>query len=151
MTDDISVLLVDDQDLFREGVKVIVDAQDGMTVVGTAGDGVEAVRLVEELTPDVVLMDVRMPQLDGIEATRRITSASDDHPAVLVLTTFDDEEYVLGAVRAGAAGFLLKDSGPDVLVSAVRTLAGSRVEGLGGSLTQADNAQPVTNSTPQQA
>ena len=122
MTDEIRVVLVDDQDLFREGVRVIVDAQDGMTVVGAAGDGNEAVRLVDELEPDVVLMDIRMPVLDGIEATRQVVAA---HPEVrvVVLTTFDLDEYVLEAVRAGASGFLLKDIPPADLVHAVRVVA----------------------------
>jgi DNA-binding NarL/FixJ family response regulator len=102
---------------------MIIDNEPDMEVVGEAGDGLQALELVEAIRPDVVLMDVRMPHLDGIEATRRII-ARGDQVAVLILTTFDDEEYVLGAVRAGASGFLLKDAGPDVLVGAVRTLAG---------------------------
>jgi DNA-binding NarL/FixJ family response regulator len=119
----IRVLVVDDQGVIRAGLRMIVDHEEDLEVVGEAADGPAAIDLVGQVRPDVVLMDVRMPHLDGIEATRRIT-ARPAHPAVLVLTTFDDEEYVLGAVRAGAAGFLLKDSGPDVLVSAVRTLHG---------------------------
>jgi DNA-binding NarL/FixJ family response regulator len=123
MSERIKVLVVDDQGVIRAGLRMIVDHEADLDVVGEAADGLAAIDLVGQVKPDVVLMDIRMPQLDGIEATRRITSQP-THPAVLVLTTFDDEEYVLGAVRAGAAGFLLKDSGPDVLVSAVRTLAG---------------------------
>jgi DNA-binding NarL/FixJ family response regulator len=119
MTEDITVLLVDDQDLFREGVKVIVDAQEGMSVVGSAGDGFEAVRLVDELLPDVVLMDIRMPELDGLQATRRII-AQVPRCRVLMLTTFDLDRYVYAALAAGASGFLLKDVTPEHLVSAVR-------------------------------
>jgi DNA-binding NarL/FixJ family response regulator len=119
----IRVAVVDDQGVIRAGLKMIIDHEPDLIVVGEAADGVEAVELVTATSPDVVLMDIRMPRLDGIEATRRITS-SGVGTAVLVLTTFDDEEYVLGAVRAGASGFLLKDAGPDVLVSAVRTLYG---------------------------
>jgi DNA-binding NarL/FixJ family response regulator len=122
MTDHIRVLLADDQELFREGVRVIVDAQDGMEVVGSAADGLEAVRLVDELAPDVVLMDIRMPEMDGLEATRRITD-SNAETRVLILTTFDLDEYVFGALRAGASGFLLKDSPRAALLHAVRTVA----------------------------
>jgi DNA-binding NarL/FixJ family response regulator len=124
---DIRVLLVDDQDLFREGVKVIVDAQDGMTVVGAAGDGVEAVRLVEELVPDVVLMDIRMPEMDGVEATRQIFMpeqvAGRAHPVrVVVLTTFNLDDKAATAIRHGASGFLLKDTTPVQLRDAIRTV-----------------------------
>src|SRR5262245_42606775 len=98
--------------------------EDDLTIVGEAGNGAEAVDVVAAGHPDVVLMDVRMPELDGIEATRRILAhGQPSPPAVLVLTTFDDDEYVFGALRAGAAGFLLKDAGPDALVGAVRTVA----------------------------
>ena len=111
------MLLVDDQDLFREGVKVIVDAQEGMAVVGSAGDGLEAVRLVDELTPDVVLMDVRMPEMDGVEATRQIflpeRVSRREHPVrVVVLTTFNLDDRAATAIRHGASGFLLKDTTP---------------------------------------
>ena len=130
---DIRVLLVDDQDLFREGVAVIVDAQDGMTVVGSAGDGHEAVRLVDELNPDVVLMDIRMPELDGVEATRQIFSpdrvASRERPVrVVVLTTFNLDDRAATAIRHGASGFLLKDTTPTQLRDAIRTVhAGNAV------------------------
>jgi DNA-binding NarL/FixJ family response regulator len=122
----IKVAVVDDQGVIRAGLRMIIEHETDMTVVGEASDGRQAVSLVAAVRPDVVLMDIRMPHLDGIEATRQITSAGlvSKGTAVLVLTTFDDEEYVLGAVRAGAAGFLLKDAGPDVLVGAVRTLHG---------------------------
>jgi DNA-binding NarL/FixJ family response regulator len=124
---DIRVLLVDDQDLFREGVKVIVDAQDGMTVVGAAGDGIEAVRLVEELVPDVVLMDIRMPEMDGVEATRQVFMpervAARAHPVrVVVLTTFNLDDKAATAIRHGASGFLLKDTTPVQLRDAIRTV-----------------------------
>ncbi len=121
------MLLVDDQDLFREGVRVIVDAQEGMRVVGSAADGREAVRLVDELSPDVVLMDIRMPQMDGVEATRQICSparvARRSSPVrVLVLTTFDLDDRAATAVRHGASGFLLKDTTPLQLRDAIRTV-----------------------------
>jgi DNA-binding NarL/FixJ family response regulator len=130
---DIRVLLVDDQDLFREGVKVIVDAQDGMSVVGDAGDGHEAVRLVDELAPDVVLMDVRMPEMDGVEATRQIflpeRVARRSAPVrVVVLTTFNLDDRAATAIRYGASGFLLKDTTPVQLRDAIRTVhAGNAV------------------------
>jgi DNA-binding NarL/FixJ family response regulator len=129
----ISVLLVDDQDLFREGVRVIVDAQDGMEVVGAAADGVEAVRLVDELAPDVVLMDIRMPEMDGVEATRQIflpdRAAQREKPVrVIVLTTFNLDDRAATAIRCGASGFLLKGTTPVMLRDAIRTVhAGNAV------------------------
>ena len=121
MTERLSVLLVDDQELVRYGFRLVLEAQDDMVVVGEASDGAEAVRSVARLRPDVVLMDVRMPGTDGIEATKQITAA---HPAtrVLVLTTYDSDEFAFGALQAGAAGFLLKNTRPDELVAAVRTV-----------------------------
>lgn len=124
---DIDVLLVDDQDLFREGVKVIVDAQEGMRVVGSAGDGLEAVRLVDELEPDVVLMDIRMPEMDGVEATRQVFApervARRSKPVrVVVLTTFNLDDRAATAIRYGASGFLLKDTTPLQLRDAIRTV-----------------------------
>ncbi|CAN5515396.1 response regulator transcription factor [soil metagenome] len=133
MTGDISVLLVDDQDLFREGVSVIVDAKEGMAVIGSAGDGVEAVRLVDELAPDVVLMDIRMPEMDGVEATRQIflpeRVARRTKPVrVVVLTTFNLDDRAATAIRWGASGFLLKDTTPVMLRDAIRTVhAGNAV------------------------
>jgi DNA-binding NarL/FixJ family response regulator len=123
VTDDgISVLVADDQALMRTGFRMILDAQPGIEVVGEAIDGADAVRLFERLRPDVVVMDVRMPTMDGIEATRRLTAL--DPPArVLILTTFDLDEYVYDALRAGASGFLLKDRPPEELVAAVRVVA----------------------------
>ncbi|WP_232661979.1 response regulator [Pseudonocardia sp. TRM90224] len=116
------VLVVDDQDLFRAGFSMILDAQPDMTVVGEAADGAEAVRAATRLQPDVVLMDVRMPNVDGVEATSAICAATG--AKVLVLTMFDLDEYVFAALRAGASGFLLKDMRRDELVEAVRIVAG---------------------------
>ncbi|GAA3549386.1 response regulator transcription factor [Nocardioides daeguensis] len=123
----IKVLLVDDQELFREGVRVIVDAQEGMEVVGTAADGLEAVRLVDELAPDVVLMDIRMPEMDGVEATRQIflpdRAARRERPVrVVVLTTFNLDDRAATAIRYGASGFLLKGTTPVMLRDAIRTV-----------------------------
>jgi len=120
----IRVVVVDDQAVIRTGLRTMLEHEDDITIVGEAGNGAEAVDVVARARPDVVLMDVRMPELDGIEATRRILAGgATPPPAVLVLTTFDDDEYVFGALRAGAAGFLLKDAGPDVLAASVRTVA----------------------------
>ena len=118
----IGVLLADDQELVRSGFRLILELAEGIEVVGEATDGREAVRLAKELQPEVVLMDVRMPELDGIEATRRLRQAGVE-ARVLVLTTFDLDEYVYAAVRAGASGFLLKDAPREQLVTAVRTVA----------------------------
>jgi DNA-binding NarL/FixJ family response regulator len=118
----IRVLLADDQELVRSGFRLILDLAEGIEVAGEAADGREAVSLAKELQPDVVLMDVRMPELDGIEATRRLRQAGVES-RVLVLTTFDLDEYVYAAVRAGASGFLLKDAPREQLVTAVRTVA----------------------------
>ncbi|WP_341953561.1 response regulator transcription factor [Salinibacterium sp. TMP30] len=117
----ISVLIADDDALLRQGVRVVLDSATDIDVVGEAGDGIEAVNRCRELKPDVVLMDVRMPGVDGIEATRRIT-AEHDEVRVLVLTTFRHDDYVWGALRAGASGFLLKRTQPESLIEAVRTI-----------------------------
>jgi DNA-binding NarL/FixJ family response regulator len=118
----IRVLIADDQMMVREGFSVLLSAQPDINVVGEAVDGESAVHKVAELRPDVILMDVRMPGLDGLEATRRI-SAMDVHAKVLVLTTFDQDEYVYEALRAGASGFLLKDASARELADAVRVVA----------------------------
>jgi len=123
----IRVLLADDQPLMRTGFRLILEAEPDIAVVGEAGDGERALESARTLLPDVVLMDVRMPGTDGIEATRRITAAADpDAPhatRILVLTTFDLDEYIVEALRAGASGFLLKDVPPDDLVGAIRVVA----------------------------
>jgi DNA-binding NarL/FixJ family response regulator len=118
----LTVVIVDDQLLLRAGFRKLLDGEDDLSVVGDAGDGLQALELVAEQRPDVVLMDIRMPVLDGIEATRRITARFPD-TAVLVLTTYDLDEYVFAALEAGASGFLLKDSPPDELISAIRVVA----------------------------
>jgi len=123
----IGVLLVDDQELFRAGVAVILNAQDGLQVIGEAGDGREAVELVETLEPDVVLMDIRMPEMDGVEATRQIFAperiARRTRPVrVVVLTTFNLDDRAATAIRYGASGFLLKDATPAMLADAIRTV-----------------------------
>jgi DNA-binding NarL/FixJ family response regulator len=118
----ISVLLADDQPLLRSGFRMILEAEEDLVVVGEAADGDEAAVLAHTCSPDVVLMDIRMPKTDGIEATRRIVWA-DPRVRVLVLTTFDLDEYAFGALRAGASGFLLKDVRPTELAAAIRTVA----------------------------
>jgi DNA-binding NarL/FixJ family response regulator len=118
----IKVLVADDQALVRGGFRLILDAQPDIEVVGEAADGVEALQQARALGPDVVLMDIRMPALDGLEATRRLL-ADTDPPRVLMLTTFDLDEYVYDALRAGASGFLLKDVRPEQLADAVRVVA----------------------------
>ncbi|MET9835627.1 response regulator transcription factor [Streptomyces sp. NPDC006385] len=117
-----TVLITDDQPLQRFGFRMLLESQDDMTVLGEASDGSEAVRMAAELHPDVVLMDVRMPGLDGIEATRRITAAG-DRTRVLILTTFDLDEYAYAGLRAGASGFLVKDAQPEELLSGIRAVA----------------------------
>jgi DNA-binding NarL/FixJ family response regulator len=118
----ISVLLADDQALVRAGFRQLLEREPDVSVVGEAADGLEAVELAGQARPDVVVMDIRMPNLDGLEATRRLVAGS-SAPRVLVLTTFDLDEYVFEALRAGASGFLLKDAAPEELVSAVRLVA----------------------------
>ena len=119
----ITVLVADDQPLMRAALRVCLQAEGDITVVGEACTGAEAVRIAERLRPSVVVMDVRMPVMDGIEATRRITALAGTHgPRVLVMTTFDLDEYIIDALRAGASGFLVKDAPPDELVRAVRLI-----------------------------
>jgi DNA-binding NarL/FixJ family response regulator len=119
----IRIVVVDDQELVREGFAMVLDHQDDLEVVGTAGTGVEAVEAARRHRPDVVLMDIRMPEMDGLEATRRILEDADWPVKVLILTTFDPDEYVFEALRAGASAFILKDIPRADLVSAVRSVA----------------------------
>jgi DNA-binding NarL/FixJ family response regulator len=118
----VSILLADDQELLRMGFRLVLEAQPDLEVAGEAGDGEQAVELVAELDPDVVLMDVRMPIMDGVEATRRIVALG-ARSRVIILTTFDLDEYAYSALRAGASGFLLKDAPPADLLSAIRSVA----------------------------
>ena len=119
----IRILLVDDQALVRAGFRMILDAEPEMEVVGEASDGREAIDQVRALRPEIVLMDIRMPELDGLEATRRILASGDEAPKILMLTTFDLDEYVYEALRAGASGFLLKDTPPEQLVAAIEVIS----------------------------
>ncbi|QIK84142.1 response regulator transcription factor [Sanguibacter sp. HDW7] len=126
--DAIRVALVDDQQLVRAGFRMVIDSQPDLTVTLEAGDGAQAVRLLVDHPVDVVLMDVRMPELDGLSATARLTEAwharlpADRQPRIIVLTTFDLDEYVMEAIRAGASGFLLKDAPPEEMLAAIRTV-----------------------------
>ncbi|MEM7340216.1 MAG: response regulator transcription factor [Actinomycetota bacterium] len=127
MSEGIRVAVVDDQALMVTGFRMILESDPGIEVVGEASNGREAIQLVREVAPDVVLMDIRMPELDGVEATRQITAeagTSDPTTRILILTTFDLDEYVYQAIRAGAAGFLLKDTPPEQLIDAVKVIAG---------------------------
>jgi len=117
------VLIADDQALVRDGFRMILEAEEGFEVVGEAADGLEAVLAARETSPDVILMDVRMPKVDGLEATRKLLERHDTGARILILTTFDLDEYVYEALRAGASGFLLKDTPPEELVEAIRTVA----------------------------
>jgi DNA-binding NarL/FixJ family response regulator len=119
----IRVLIVDDQSLVRAGFRMILEAEPDVEVVGEAADGAEALAAVEEAAPDVILMDVRMPNVDGLEATRRLLEGKEEGPRVLILTTFDLDEYVYEALRVGASGFLLKDTPPEQLVEAIRVVS----------------------------
>lgn len=120
----IRVVIVDDQELVRAGFRVLLESADGIEVVGEAGTGDDAIRLIRDLGPDVALMDIRMPGMDGLEATERISEDPDLDVRILILTTFDLDEYVHRALRAGASGFLLKDTSPNDLLEAVRIVAG---------------------------
>jgi DNA-binding NarL/FixJ family response regulator len=149
---DVRVLLVDDQPLIRLGFRMVLEGEPGIAVVGEADDGVEAVELAATLDPDVVVMDVRMPRLDGIAATRRIADRL-PHVRVLILTTFDLDEYAFAGLRAGASGFLLKNARPADLVRAIRTVAGGeaiveprvtrRLLDLFGAQLPANGAEPA--------
>lgn len=155
----IRVLVADDQALVRTGLRMILEAQPGIEVVGEAPDGRRAVQLAQALRPDVCLLDIRMPELDGIEATRRLAGRGVESPlAVVVITTFDLDEYVYRALEAGARGFLLKDAGPELLVQAVRAAASGdaliapkvtarlleRFAGLGPARTPVQPLEPLT-------
>jgi DNA-binding NarL/FixJ family response regulator len=118
----VRVLLVDDEPLIRAGLRAIVDSEDGLSVVGEAADGAEVPGLVARLRPDVVLMDVRMPAVDGIRATTHLMSTVESPPKVIVVTTFENDDYVYDALLAGASGFLLKRARPEEIVAAVRTV-----------------------------
>ena len=150
----IRVLVADDQEIIRTGLRMILDAQPDIEVVGEASDGREAVALARELRPHVCLFDVRMPELNGIEATRLLAGFDVDDPiAIVIITTFDLDEYVHGALKAGARGFLLKDAGPELLAQAIRSAANGDaliapnvtarlLEAFSGSLADAPPAQP---------
>ena len=146
----IRVLVADDQDLVRTGLRLIIGTLDGLEVVGEARDGREAVRLARELRPDVCLMDIRMPVLDGVEATRQLAGPDVEDPiAVVIITTFDLDEYVHGALQAGATGFLLKDAGPELLGEAIRAatrgdslISPSITRRLLSSFARSDRAEP---------
>ncbi len=148
----IRVAVADDQALVRSGFSVLLRSADDIEVVGEAGDGREAVDLVAAECPDVILMDIRMPEMDGIEATRRIAASGCD-TRVLVLTTFDLDEYVFGALRAGASGFLLKDTLPDDLLGAIRVVAAGEAL-LAPKITRrlieqfADDVEPAAPTAP---
>jgi DNA-binding NarL/FixJ family response regulator len=123
----VRVLIVDDQPLLRAGFRMILESEPDLEVVGEAADGEDGVAKARRLRPDVVLMDVRMPRLDGVEATRRLAGPGADDPIkVLILTTFDLDEYVVEAIRAGASGFLMKDVPPENLIEAIRVIAGGQ-------------------------
>jgi DNA-binding NarL/FixJ family response regulator len=117
------VVLVDDEDLIRAGLRAIIDAEPDLSVVGEASDGAAAITTIRSLVPDVVLMDVRMPALDGLQATRRVLESEGPAPKIVVLTTFENDDYVYEALRSGASGFLLKRASPDTLVQAIRVVA----------------------------
>ena len=123
MTPPISVLIADDQPMVRAGLRMILELEPDIDIVGEAADGEEAVSLAAQTAPDVILMDVRMPHLDGLEATRRIVRGREDGPRVLILTTFDLDAYVYEALQSGASGFVLKDIQPEKLVDAIHVIA----------------------------
>lgn len=135
----IRVALIDDQALFRAGIRMLVDSQSDLEFVGEAGDGAEGIAVVGQVRPDVVLMDLRMPVLDGIESTRGILEAARDRgqrpPRIIVLTTFDLDDAALRAIRAGASGFLLKDAEPEFLLAAIRAVHGGHAVVAPGAIS----------------
>ncbi len=144
----IRVFLADDQELVRSGFRMLIEAEDDLQVVGEAADGAATIEMVRRIPTDVVLMDIRMPVLDGVEATRRIVA--DDLPTrVLVLTTFDLDEYVFSALKAGASGFMLKDARPDDLLNAIRTVAsGEAVMAPSATRRLLDHVVPTLPTNP---
>jgi DNA-binding NarL/FixJ family response regulator len=143
----IRVVLVDDQQMVRAGFRMVIDSQPDLTVVGEAGTGDDAVRLLARTPADVVLMDVRMPGTDGIEATRRVTEQG-ERPRIVVLTTFDLDEYVVAAIGAGASGFLLKDAPPEEMLAAVRTVhAGDSVIAASSTRRLLQHVAPMLRGT----
>jgi DNA-binding NarL/FixJ family response regulator len=149
----IRVMVVDDQQLVRTGFRLILESEDDIEVIGEACDGLQAVERVQELQPDLVLMDVRMPRLDGIEATARIMAeaGAEGGPRVVILTTFDLDEYVFAALHAGASGFLLKDTPPEDLIQAVRVVAAGDAllaPSITRRLIEAFTARPVATELP---
>lgn len=150
MTEPIRVLLVDDQSLVRSGFRMLIEAEDDMRVAGEAADGAEALRLLRTTPCDVVLMDIRMPVLDGVETTRRIVAAGLSC-RVLVLTTFDLDEYVFAALKAGASGFLLKDARPPELLTAIRNVAaGDAVMAPSATRRLLDQVVPTLPTAPKE-
>ncbi len=148
MSEPVRVVLVDDQQMVRAGLRMVVDSQADLTVVGEAGDGAAAVALLRSTPADVVLMDVRMPGTDGLEATRQVTALSTP-PRVVVLTTFDLDEYVVAAIGAGASGFLLKDAPPEELLAAVRTVhAGDSVIAASSTRRLLQHVAPMLRALP---
>jgi DNA-binding NarL/FixJ family response regulator len=148
MSTRIRVVLVDDQQMVRAGFRMVIDSQPDLTVVGEAGDGAAAVALLQQTAADVVLMDVRMPGTDGIEATRQVT-ALPEPPRVVVLTTFDLDEYVVAAIGAGASGFLLKDAAPEDMLAAIRTVhAGDSVIAASSTRRLLQHVAPMLRSAP---
>jgi DNA-binding NarL/FixJ family response regulator len=143
----IKVVLADDQPLVRGGFRLILEAEPGVSVVGEAGDGEEAVAAARRLKPDIVLMDVQMPRVDGLEATRRIAQDRALHTRVLILTTFERDDYVFEALRAGASGFMLKNATPEDLIRAVRIVAGGEAL-LAPSITRRVIEDYASHSSP---